>query len=92
MNAKEVLFVWGKVKMEVSEGAKHKKALFRHDDTVILRTYMSRGPGKLDGIVQHQIRQQMKLDEEQFRLFKVCTYWRDDYVRILKDKGHILNA
>ena len=92
MKTKEVLFVWNKLKLEISEGAKHTKALLRHNDVVVVRTYMSRGAGKLDGDVPHMIRQQMKLNAEQFRLIHDCTYWRSDYLRILTDRGMISGA
>ena len=44
------------------------------------------GAGKLDGQIPDFIRQQMKLNEEQFKLLIDCPLQRADYIKILKDK------
>jgi hypothetical protein len=44
------------------------------------------GSGKLDGNIPHFIRQQMKLNEEQFARAIGCPLTREEYIQILKDK------
>jgi hypothetical protein len=59
------------------------------DGKLILWTKRSKGAGKLDGQIPHFIRQQMKLDEEQFARLIDCPLKRPEYVEILKEKGLI---
>ncbi len=49
------------------------------------------GSRKLDGDIPHLVRQQMKLNEEQFKNLIDCPLGYDEYVQILKDKGLIEN-
>lgn len=77
---------WGKLQMATKNtGDRH--ALFYHDGKLIIRTKRSFGSGKLDGNIPHLIRQQMKLNESQFRDVIDCPLTRDGYVEILRGKG-----
>ena len=60
-------------------------AWFEHEGKVITRTRRSKGAGDLP--VQHSIRQQLKLNEQQFRAVIGCTLAREEYVEILRSKG-----
>ena len=62
-------------------------AWFEHEGKVVARTRRSKGSGDLP--MQHSIRQQMKLNEDQLRAAISCTLDRDGYVEILKSKGVI---
>jgi hypothetical protein len=53
----------------------------------VVATRRSRGSGKLPGMIPHLIRQQMKLNEEQFQDLVDCPLSREDYLQILRDKG-----
>jgi hypothetical protein len=64
-------------------------ALFYHDGKLILRTKRSHGSGKLTGRIPDYIRQQMKLNQEQFSDLLACPLKREGYVQILRAKGHI---
>lgn len=61
---------------EVEIGGKRK---------IITRTRRSKGSGDLP--MQHSIRQQLKLNEEEFRDAIGCTLSREDYIEILRNKG-----
>lgn len=52
---------------------------------IITRTRRSKGSGDLP--MQHSIRQQLKLNEEEFRAAVGCTLSREDYIEILRTKG-----
>lgn len=52
---------------------------------IVTRTRRSKGSGDLP--MQHSIRQQLKLNEEQFRAAVGCTLSREDYIEILRTKG-----
>jgi ABC-type oligopeptide transport system substrate-binding subunit len=65
-------------------------AWFEHDGRVITRTRRSMGSGDLP--MQHSIRQQLKLNDEQFREAISCKLDRNGYVDILKSKGLIATA
>lgn len=51
---------------------------------IITRTRRSKGSGDLP--MQHSIRQQLKLNEEEFRAAVKCTLSREDYIEILRKK------
>ena len=60
-------------------------AWFEYDGKIITRTRRSKGSGDLP--MQHSIRQQLKLNEQEFRQAIGCTLSLDDYVKILRKKG-----
>ena len=60
-------------------------AWFEYEGKIITRTRRSKGSGDLP--MQHSIRQQLKLNEEQFRKAIGCTLTRQDYIDILRAKG-----
>ena len=60
-------------------------AWFEYKGKKITRTKRSKGSGDLP--MQHSIRQQLKLNEEQFRKAIGCTLTRQDYIDILRNKG-----
>ena len=64
-------------------------AWFEYKGKVIVRTKRSKKKGQ-DLPFQHSIRQQMKLHEEQMREAIRCTFTREDYIKLLKDKGLIV--
>ena len=60
-------------------------AWFEYEGKIITRTRRSKGSGDLP--MQHSIRQQLKLNEDEFRQAIGCTLTLDDYVDILRRKG-----
>lgn len=62
-------------------------AWFEHESRIVTRTRRSKGSGDLP--MQHSIRQQLKLNEEQLRQAVSCHLTRDDYIEILRGKGLI---
>lgn len=88
LKAREIDGAWAKLGMETKNtGDLH--ALFKHDGKLIPRTKRSFGSGKLDGNIPNLIRQQMKLNDSQFRDLIDCPLTRDGYIEILRAKGHI---
>jgi hypothetical protein len=59
-------------------------AWFEVDGKIVTRTRRSHKRGDLP--MQHSIRQQLKLNEEQLRQAVRCSLSRDDYINILRDK------
>lgn len=59
-------------------------AWFEHEGKVVTRTKRSHGNKPLP---HHLIRQQLKVNEQQFDGLISCTLGLDDYVSILKGKG-----
>ena len=55
----------------------------------ILPVRMSKGEGDAPGKVGHKIRQQYRLNEEQFALLRDCPLKYEGYIEILKTKGLI---
>lgn len=62
-------------------------AWFEYEGKVITRTRRSKGSGDLP--MQHSIRQQLKLNDEEFRKAIDGTLTRQDYIALLKRKGLI---
>ena len=60
-------------------------AWFEYEGRIITRTRRSHGRGDLP--VSDQIRQQLKLNEDEFRKAVSCHLSREDYVEILRRKG-----
>jgi hypothetical protein len=60
-------------------------AWFEFEGRVITRTRRSTGSGDLP--MRHSIRQQLKLNEDEFRRAIRCTLTLEDYVSILRAKG-----
>ena len=60
-------------------------AWFEFEGRTITRT--KRSHGSCDVPMQHSIRQQLKLNEDQLRGMLDCTLSRDDYVLILRERG-----
>ena len=58
-----------------------------HNGVTVVRTRRSHGKGKF--IPADKIRQQLKVNEEQFAGLQSCSVSKDDYIRILTDKGII---
>jgi len=60
-------------------------AWFEFKGKKITRTKRPKGSGDLP--MQHSIRQQLKLNEEQFKRAVSCNLDREDYIEILRAKG-----
>lgn len=60
-------------------------AWFEHEGKIVARTRRSKGSGDLP--MQHSIRQQLKLNEEQLRQAIDCALTREGYVELLRSKG-----
>ena len=62
-------------------------AWFEFEGKIITRTRRSKGSGDLP--MQHSIRQQLKLNEQQFSGIISCSLKLPDYIEILREKGLI---
>ena len=71
----------------VTRDGKDLLAWFEYDGKVITRTRRSKGSGDLP--MQHSIRQQLKLNNDEFARAIGCTLTLEEYVEILKSKGLI---
>ena len=60
-------------------------AWFEYEGKIVVRTRRSYGSGDLP--MQHSIRQQLKLNEDQIRRVIDCSLTREDYIEILRTKG-----
>jgi hypothetical protein len=63
-------------------------AWLEYEGKIVVRTKRSHKKGK-DLPFQHSIRQQLKLNEDEFNQAKGCTLSLDDYIKILQGKGII---
>ena len=79
---------WDKLEMEISN-TNHRHAKFRYGGKLILTSKRSFGRGPIEGPVQHLLRQQLKLNEDQFKALIDCPLKRPGYIEILKTKGLI---
>ena len=63
----------------------HLLAWFEFEGKLITRTKRSKRRGDLP--MQHSIRQQLRLNEQQFKEAIGCTLTREAYIEILRAKG-----
>lgn len=80
---------WEKLGFDIDGTKRDVSATLWLDGVLILHTRRSHGAGKLDGKIPHFIRQQMKLNEQQFGTALACPLGRAEYLEILRTKGAI---
>lgn len=71
----------------VTRSSHHLFAWLEHEGKLIVRTRRSNQKGDLP--MQHSIRQQLKLSEEQLADVLGCSIGRAEYIEILRSKGLI---
>lgn len=86
MKAKEALQIFQKLEMEVREG-RDTLAFLKWKGKIILWSKVPHKKGELKGKLGFFIRQQLKLNESQFKYLQECKIWRKEYLEILKTKG-----
>lgn len=86
MKVREVLRAFEKLEMQIREG-RDTLAFVWCGERLVLWTKVPHGRGELKGRLPYYVRQQLKLNEEQFRKLVRCEIRRPEYVQILKDKG-----
>ena len=89
MKIRDILRIFDKLEMEVREG-RDTLAFFRWQGRTILWTRVPHKRGELKGRLPHFIRQQLRLNERQFRAVIKCDIWRDECLEILRSKGLLL--
>ena len=70
-----------------TRNSRDRLAWFVHNGQMITRTRRSHGNGKF--LPQDKIRQQLKVNESQFAGLISCSVSKQDYIKILTDKGVI---
>jgi len=85
LKARDVDRVYNKFQMKIRDG-KDRYALLYYGEKLILRTKRSLGKHKIEDEIRHLIRQQLKLNEEEFAQAIGCPLNRDGYIQILKRK------
>lgn len=88
LRVRDVDRAWKKIGMRIKD-TKDRHARFYEEGKLIVWTKRSFGSAKLDGNIQHFIRQQMKLNQEQFDDLIACPLNREGYIEILRRKGLI---
>ena len=81
--------LWVKLGFAVEDKKRDVWATLVVGDQVILRTKRSKGAKGTSGNISHFIRQQMKLNEDQFQAAIACPLTREDYYALLREKGFI---
>jgi len=86
LHSREIDAAWKKIGMEVRDGRDIHARLYV-DDVLILTTRRSKGSGPIGGNIPHLIRQQMRLNQDQFHDLIGCPLDREEYIAILRSKG-----
>ena len=84
IKAREFDVIVQKLQLQVRQ-THHLIAWFEYEGKIITRTRRSQKSGDLP--MQHSIRQQLKINENQMRALIGCSLTRDDYIEILREKG-----
>ena len=77
-----------KLEMQLREG-RDTIASFYHEGKLIVRTKVPHKRGELRGKLLHFIRQQLRLNEEEFQSLEQCVLYRSEYLELLKRKGRL---
>lgn len=85
---RDVRRAFTKLDMKIREGA-DTLAFFEYGGEDVLFTKVPHGSGDLKGKLPHYVRQQLKLNESDFKALLDCPIDRDKYIEILKQKGEI---
>ena len=85
MTSKEFDTISTKLGMETRDGD-HRFAVLRYEGKVVIRTKRSHGHKNQPA---HLIRNQLKVNEEQFRGLHQCWFGKDDYIKALKERNII---
>lgn len=86
IKARKLHKAFDKLKLE-GRNTSHRIGWFVYNNKKVLFTKLSHGGGEVGAT--NKIRQQLKLNEEQFRNLIGCPLKREGYIKILKDKGLI---
>jgi hypothetical protein len=87
LTVKEFERICSKLEMVMKDG-KDRYAYFYHDGKIITWTKRSHQRGDLGGL-EHFIRNQLKVNEQQLRDLRDCPMKREDYVEHLRQRGLI---
>jgi hypothetical protein len=90
LKVKDAIQIFEKLEMEIREG-RDTLAFFKWEGKIILWSKVPHKRGELKGKLKYFIRQQLKLNENQFKDLQDCKMWRKDYLEILKIKGLLPN-
>ena len=88
LHTDDVDAAWRKLHMVIGN-TNDRIARFYYSGKLILTTKRSFGKGTIEGPVRHLIRQQLRLNEDDFRALITCPLTRQDYIEILRKKGLI---
>jgi hypothetical protein len=86
MKVHEFEIIVKKLGME-TRNSSERHAWFVHNGVTVVRTRRSHGNSKF--MPEHQIRQQLKVNESQFAGLISCGVKKQDYIKILSEKGVI---
>jgi hypothetical protein len=89
LSAKTVDNAWHKLGYDVDDRGKHVKATLTVNGKLVAWTKRSHGAGKLEGNIGSLIRQQMRLNEDQFSDAIACPLTYEAYLVILREKGYL---
>jgi hypothetical protein len=88
LKVKQVKHAFDKLEM-IQRNGNDRLAYFIVDGRPITFSKVPHKQGDLKGLLPHFIRQELKLNEKQFRDLISCPLKRTDYITILKNKGLI---
>jgi len=86
MKVRDFDTIVNKLGMETRD-SKHRHAWLVHEGATVVRTKRSHGNRKF--IPEDLIRNQLHVDQEQFAGLNSCKISKDDYIKILTEKGII---
>jgi hypothetical protein len=86
MKVRQALRAFDKLGLEIREG-RDTLAFFRWEGQVILWTKVPHKRGELKGKLPYLVRQQLRLNESQFRELIACPMGRREYIEVLRIKG-----
>jgi hypothetical protein len=86
MKVRQALQAFDKLGLEIREG-RDTLAFFRWEGQIILWTKVPHKRGELKGKLPYLVRQQLHLNEPQFRELIACPMGRAEYIEVIRSKG-----
>ena len=88
MKVRQALQAFDKLGLEIRKG-RDTLAFFRWEGQVIVWTKVPHKRGELKGKLPYLVRQQLRLNESQFRELIAWPMGRKEYIEVLRGKGLI---
>lgn len=87
LTTRQAAKIFRKLKVVPKRSTHHVAGFVTVDGKKVLPVHYSHGNKDMKGPVPHRFRKSLKLSEAEFAELRDCTLGRDEFVRLLRDRG-----